>query len=145
MVSGMVTFPPPTVYKGEPLKAESAEKAVREMKKKQGSLPVYFQFNYPDAAGPNYWTDGGRFSREDKLDWAAIWWSIDDKEQLRFGPPKTAKIWVIECKNEEEAKKHFLMCRLKRLPGYYYSGRFIIKASNSGFAWFLEHYGATGL
>ncbi len=72
----------------------------------------------------------------EKFGWAGIIFSV---------PPSTTtlKLDIIDCKTDERAKEIFLQLRLRRIPDYARSGRFLIKTNNEEtFEWFRQYFGA---
>ncbi len=62
-----------------------------------------------------------------------------------FSAPPNAtelKLDIIDCKTDERAKEVFLQLRMRRIPDYARSGKFLIKADEETFKWFLQYFGA---
>jgi hypothetical protein len=87
------------------------------------------------------WNDGDVFKKP--LPYACVlitsnpFWGVNNP---RSGP--IYRIDVIGCEDEKEAKALFLQLRLRRIPDYARSGKFLIKATSTPFAWFATVYGA---
>jgi hypothetical protein len=139
LVTNGIIMPPVLKYKGEILKAESAVKAIEEFENKHRLLPAII--GGPTKPGSLPWDDDGNFPCKAKLDWYYATWG---KKWSDVISPESLPITlsVIDCGTEELAKQYFLECRLRRVPYYARSGRFLIKANKEAFEWFASHYGA---
>jgi hypothetical protein len=84
------------------------------------------------------WNDQDVFFKSllpEKFGWGRMAFSI---------PPSTTilTLLIIDCKTEKRAKEIFLQLRLRRIPDYARSGKFLIKADEETFKWFSQHFGA---
>jgi len=135
-------MPPVERYKGQHLGVDIPRRAISEF----GMVP--FRFPHPQGfsvGSARPWADGNIFKSPlpDNLPWAYAEFAFDDPY---FGGDDPGvpiyRINVIACENEKEAKAVFLQLRLRRIPDYARSGKFLIKATPRAFGWFVDNYGA---
>ncbi len=83
------------------------------------------------------WSEGNVFKSPlpDKLSWSEMSFRI---------PPRTdlLRLHIIDCGSIEKAKVVFLQLRMRRIPDYARSGKFLIKSDKQSFKWFLQYFGA---
>jgi hypothetical protein len=96
-------------------------------------------FDFPEKSR-HPWADGELFKEPlpNNLGWGGVTFVV--LPALENSPE--LKIDIIDCKGEKEAKVAFLYLRLRRIPDYARSGKFLVKASPEAFAWFVKSYGA---
>ncbi|HEV3438782.1 MAG TPA: hypothetical protein VG122_15560 [Gemmata sp.] len=95
---------------------------------------------YLDPEDKSYepWNDQEAFFKSllpEKFGWSMMAFSI---------PPSTTKLGlhIINCGTDERAKEIFLQLRLRRVPDFARSGKFLIRADEETFKWFLKTLGA---
>jgi hypothetical protein len=100
--------------------------------------PRAYGSHYP-AKYPRHalWSDADLFKSPlpEKIAWGELGFVI---------PPDPTMLMLsfIDCESEEKAKEYFLLLRLRRIPDYARSGKFLIKADKESFKWVLQYFGA---
>jgi hypothetical protein len=141
MVTHGLIMPPVERYKmGEQLRADfpwtvisSLTRANRGIISQRG----LGNFDNPEKGNKRPWSDGEVFKSllPEKFGWSEMSFSVP--------PNATAlKLDIINCGTDERAKEIFLQLRLRRIPDYARSGKFLIKADEETFKWFLQNFGA---
>jgi hypothetical protein len=142
MVTHGLIMPPVEKYRmDEQLRAENPWIPIHFLiNLTRGTLAIKTSGGWNDPEKKNYqpWPDQEVFFKSllpEKFGWGMVKFSI---------PPITTilNLTIINCKTDERAKEIFLQLRLRRIPDYARSGKFLIRADEETFKWFLQNFGA---
>jgi hypothetical protein len=142
MVTHGLVMPPVEKHRmGEQLRADFPWTVIHSLiEANRGLFSIKTSGGWDDPQKNNYqpWPDQEVFFKSllpEKYGWSMMRFSM---------PPSTTILTldIINCGTDERAKKVFLQLRLRRIPDYARSGKFLIKADEETFKWFLQNFGA---
>jgi hypothetical protein len=141
MVTHGLVMPPVEKYRmDEQLRAERPRVVIDFLRTVDAEIIQFKGLRSNDSTGKNKaypWSDGGVFKSPlpENLGYSGM--------DFILPPSRTElKMNIINCGSDEKAKEVFLQLRLRRIPDYARSGKFLIKADEDTFKWFLRHFGA---
>jgi hypothetical protein len=141
MVTHGLIMPPVEKHKmGEQLRADFPWTVIHSLTRANKSTIAPKQtrnYDDPEKGNRRPWSDGEVFKSllPEKFGWSGATFCVSPSTTI-------LTLDIINCGTDERAKEIFLQLRMLRVPDYARSGKFLIKADEETFKWFLQNFGA---